>query len=107
MLIGVIAGFASGNDPVYQNPQYNSSQDPYGIGYALGSFAVGINNAFAMTAGQKALVGGLGLGVSGALVGAVIGAIAHKKFIINGKKEKFDMMSESVLDKTYGKPANK
>src|SRR6266496_5680029 len=79
--VGIIAGFASGDDE--KQPYYDSNQDPFG----LGNVFVSLNNAFAMTAGEKAIAGGIGLGVSGAIVGAIIGAIAKKKFIIGGKKE--------------------
>lgn len=76
---GVIIGLAGGSDPVY--PDIPVNQDP------LGSIIVSINNAFAMTAGEKALYGGLGLGSAGAITGAIIGAIAKKKFILGGNKE--------------------
>ncbi|HKO82317.1 MAG TPA: hypothetical protein VJU78_18035, partial [Chitinophagaceae bacterium] len=85
---GIIAGFASGDDPVYNEPVY----DPFS------AIVVGINNAFAMTAGEKALWGGIGLGASGAIIGTVVGALAKKKFIIGGKKEKFrDLQSEIMM----------
>ncbi len=81
VLTGTVIGLASGNDPV--EPYYSSNQDPYGIG----NFFVSLNNSFAMTAGEKAMVGAIGLGTSGAIMGVIIGAIAKKKFIIKGKKE--------------------
>jgi len=77
----VIIGFASGDDKKEAYP----TNDPTG----LGSFAVSLHNAFTMTAGEKALVGGVLMGVGGTLTGMVIGAVAKKKFIIGGKKEKY------------------
>lgn len=73
---GVVIGFASGDDPIATA----GPNDFWGIGAA-------IQNAFAMTAEEKALAGGIGLGVSGALTGAVIGALIKKKFIIGGSRK--------------------
>lgn len=84
-LTGVISGFISGDDPV----------TPY-----TGTFAdifIGFGNAFAMTAGEKAVAGGLILGTGGAIVGLIIGSVAKKKFTIGGKKEKVrDLHAELV-----------
>jgi hypothetical protein len=83
-LTGVIIGLASGDDKI-QGP---SDNDPWGIGAA-------VSNAFAMTAGEKAVAGGILLGSTGAVVGMLIGAIAKKKFIIGGRKQKFrDLQAE-------------
>jgi hypothetical protein len=82
ILSGTILGLASGNDPVYDYPPPGS--DPFG----LGTFAVGLNNAFAMTAGEKAVAGAIVLGTTGAIIGAVIGSVAKKKFIIGGSKKR-------------------
>ena len=55
-----------------------------------------------MTAGEKALTyGGMGAAV-GTGVGALIGALAKKRFVIGGRKEKFDEMKANVLNKVYG-----
>ena len=89
---GIIIGFASGNDPVMAYP--SSDNDPFG----LASLGVALNNAFAMTAGEKALAGGIALGGTGAIIGTIIGAVAKKKFIIGGKKEKFhDLQGELMM----------
>ena len=88
-----VAGFASGDDPVYNEPVY----DPFS------AIVVSINNAFAMTAGEKALWGGIGLGASGAIVGTVVGALAKKKFIIGGKKEKFQDLQSKIMMKLVQK----
>jgi hypothetical protein len=88
---GVVIGLASGNDPV--QPYYSSNQDPYGIG----NLFVGLNNAFAMTAGEKALYGAIGLGGTGAIMGAIIGAVAKKKFIIGGKKEVYHDLQGDLM----------
>lgn len=89
---GIVIGLASGDDPVMQYPDANN--DPYGIG----SIGVVINNAFALSAGEKAVAGGILLGTGGAIVGTLIGVLAKKKFIIGGKKEVFhDLQSELML----------
>lgn len=75
-LIGAAAGFIEGGDP--------------------GEYWL------AMTAGEKALIyGGMGA-AAGTGIGALIGALVRKKFIIGGNKEKFDEMKTSVLNKAYG-----
>lgn len=96
VVTGVVWGLAEGDDPIMQyNP---STYDPFGIG-AIG---VALNNAFAMTAGEKALTYGAGMGLTGAITGAVIGAIAKKKFTIGGRKEKYrdlqgDLMKRLIV----------
>ena len=94
---GIIIGLASGNDPVMTYP--NPNEDPLG----LGTMVVAMNNAFAMTAGQKAIAGGLGLGATGAIVGTIIGSVAKKKFIIGGKKEKFHDLQGELMMKLVNK----
>ena len=90
VLTGVIAGFASGDDPIQQAP----ADDPFG----LGALAAGIGNSFRMTAGEKAAAGGIVLGTSGAIIGTIIGAVAKKKFTIGGRKEKFrDLQAEIMM----------
>lgn len=89
---GVVIGLASGDDPIAAYP------DPADDFLGLGTLSVGIQNMFAMTAGQKAAAYGTGLGVTGAIVGTVVGALVKKKFIINGKKEKFhDLQAELMM----------
>ena len=94
---GIIIGLASGDDPVMTYP--NPNEDPLG----LGTMMVAVNNAFAMTAGEKAIAGGLGLGATGAIVGTIIGAVAKKKFIIGGKKEKFHDLQGEIMMKLVKK----
>jgi uncharacterized membrane protein len=94
---GIIIGLASGSDPVMAYP--NPNEDPL----FLGSMVVAMNNAFAMTAGQKAVAGGLGLGATGAIVGTIIGSVAKKKFIIGGKKEKFHDLQGELMKKLVNK----
>lgn len=76
-VIGAIAGYASGDDPV----------QPYTGDFADVFIAVG--NAFAMTAEEKAISGATGLGLAGAGIGAIIGAVAKKKFIIGGNRQTY------------------
>lgn len=84
-LIGVAIGLASGDDPVIP-----ANEDFFGLG-----------NAFRLTAGQKAIGGGILLAGAGAAVGGVAGALIKKKFIINGKKENFESMHMQTLEKIY------
>lgn len=85
--VGVIAGFIEGDDP-----HVPPDQDFLGIG-----------EAFRLTASEKAMGYGAGLGLGGGIIGGIIGAVAHKKFIISGKKENFDTMKATVLEKVYRK----
>ncbi|MBD0288429.1 MAG: hypothetical protein ICV51_14350 [Flavisolibacter sp.] len=62
---------------------------------------------FRTSAGAKALIGGFGLSLAGAAVGAGIGAVVHKRFVINGNKEKFQQMKGTLLQKVYGSPSPK
>jgi hypothetical protein len=78
VVTGVVIGFASGDDPI----------EPY-TGNPFEDFFIALNNSLAMTAGEKALTGGLTFGLTGALTGFIIGKIAKKKFIIGGKKETY------------------
>ena len=41
--------------------------------------------------------------LAGAAIGGIVGALAKKRFIIGGKKEKFQQMKTSVLEMTYRK----
>jgi len=82
IVTGAVIGLVSGDDPVAAYPDPNN--DPFG----LGTFATALNNAFAMTAGEKAVAGAVGLGTVGAITGIIIGAIVKKKFIIGGSKKR-------------------
>lgn len=76
VLSGVIAGMIEGDDP----PEY----------------------WFRMTAGEKALVyGGMGA-AAGTGIGALIGALTKKRFVIGGTRDKFDELKADVLTKVYG-----
>ena len=90
---GILVGLASGDDPVYNEPVY----DPFT------AVAVGLNNMFAMTAGEKALAGGIGLGLSGAIIGSITGALVKKKFIIGGRKETFRDLQSEIMNKLVRK----
>ena len=87
---GMVAGYAKGDDPA-------CTADPswFGLDQALCSAA-------RLKAGEKAmLMGGAGV-LAGAAAGAIIGAVAKKRFIIGGNKARFEEMRLSVLDRTYG-----
>lgn len=82
--IGVLSGLISGDDPGITNSNTGEQW-------------------FSATAGEKAAVfGALGT-FCGSITGGIIGALAHKKFIISGKKENFDTMKTTVLEKAYRK----
>jgi len=88
VLTGVVIGFASGDDE--KMPVDNV--DP------LSAIVGTIYNAFTMTAGEKAMYGGIGMGVAGAITGIIIGTVAKKKFIIGGKKQNYrDLQSQLML----------
>ena len=87
VIIGAIAGYAGGDDPVMA---YTGT---------LNDLFAGFNNAFAMTAGQKAVAEGLLGGVTGPLTGAVIGALVKKKFIIGGKKDKYRDLHNDLMQR--------
>lgn len=95
LAVGAIIGLASGSDEIQPYP----TEDFFGIG----AFAVALNNAFAMTAGEKAVAYGLASATGGAIVGALVGVLAKKKFIINGNRQKFEAMKLSVLERAYSK----
>jgi len=84
-LIGAVIGYASGDDPPIP-----ADEDFFGIG-----------NAFRLTAGEKAIGSGILLGGAGAAVGGITGALIKKKFIINGKKENFEVMRMQTIEKIY------
>lgn len=77
VITGAIIGYGSNDDQVVS---YTNTFDNY--------FSE-LQNAFAITAGQKAAVGALLVGTTGALTGAIIGGLLKKKFIIGGKKDVF------------------
>ncbi|MEO7835839.1 MAG: hypothetical protein ABIR50_10995 [Ginsengibacter sp.] len=89
---GAITGLALGSDPVLT---YNNADDPFGI------LLIGLSNAFRMTAGDKAVVGGFFGAASGALIGVLVGTLVKKKFIIGRNKEKFQAMKQNVLERLY------
>jgi hypothetical protein len=91
-LAGIIMGLASGDDPVEEYP--DPSNDPWGIG----TFGTALNNAFALAAEEKALVGGIGMGASCAIIGTIIGAVAKKEIHHWRQKEKFrDLQAELMM----------
>jgi hypothetical protein len=92
LAVGAIAGFASGDDPV---STYNNPNDP--LGNAFNIYA----NAFSMTAGEKAMAGGIVGAATGALIGVLVGTLVKKKFIIGRNKEKFRAMKQNILEKLY------
>lgn len=85
--IGIIAGFASGDDPV--TPP---------TGYILNDIVISLGNVFAMTAGEKAAAMGIAGGLTGAIIGGITGALLKKKFIIGGNKDNYHN-SQAELNK--------
>jgi hypothetical protein len=100
LAIGVIGGLVSGDDPVA--PTYNDPNNP--LGNAIGNAFSSVSNAFRMTAGEKALAYGIGGAGTGALMGALIGSLVKKKFIIGRNKLKYNEMRHEILRKLYIKP---
>ena len=89
---GAIIGFASGDDPVAPTDNPN---DPFG------NLLGGISNAFSMTAGQKAVLGGFIGALTGSITGAIIGSLIKKKFLIGRNKERFHEMHRNIVNKLY------
>lgn len=84
-VIGVIGGLVSGSDPeVPASPN-----------------SLGLENLFRMTAGEKAVLGGVGGGLLGAGLGALIGNFVKMKFVIGGKKEEFEKAHLDILSIAY------
>ena len=52
-----------------------------------------------MKASEKAIANGILMGGSGALIGAIIGTVARKKFIIGGRKEKVRDLQASLMQR--------
>jgi hypothetical protein len=92
VLSGAVIGFASGDDPIVQP----GPDDFWGIGAA-------VSNSFAMTAGEKAIAGGIVMGVSGAIIGTVVGALVKKRFIIGGRKEKYRDLQADLMHRLVRK----
>ncbi|MFT3935360.1 MAG: hypothetical protein QM726_17170 [Chitinophagaceae bacterium] len=68
------------------------------LGFLSGDDTSGL---FRLTAAEKALAAGIGLGISAAIVGTIIGGLAKKTFLIKHKKESFNPMYNYVIEKTY------
>jgi hypothetical protein len=88
---GFIAGVAQGNDP----DKHYTIQDFLGTGY---SYSYTIKGTTAL---EKAASGGVVGGIGGMLIGGIIGAFAHKTFVIGGTKKKFTEMRTEVLQRIY------
>lgn len=84
---GVAAGLISGGDPPCGPSEF-----------------YGLCDAFSLTAGEKAVVLAIPGALAGAITGGIIGAVARKKFVIGGSKEKFEKMNLSLLERMYAKP---
>lgn|SRR4030095_14438874 len=86
---GIITGLAKGDDPVDNAPGFVSSSD--------------FSDAFTSTAGGKAFVGGIGMGIGGAIIGGMIAALLEKKFTIGGKREAFRDLQSEIMNKLVRK----
>ena len=90
LAIGALSGVLSGDDPI---SEYNNPNDILGTAITL------YTNSFALTAGEKALgYGILGAGAGG-FIGAILGAVAKKTFIIGRHKQKFDEARQHILER--------
>lgn len=79
-LIGVAAGLIEGDDPV--------------------------SSWFGFSATEKAAIYGVSLASVGALTGAIVGAVAKKKFIIHGRKENLKALQQYILNKNQALISN-
>jgi Na+/glutamate symporter len=50
---------------------------------------------------EKGVAAAIAGGIGGVIIGGIIGAVAHKTFIIQGRKKKFNEMKETVLERIY------
>ena len=89
VLIGVAAGFIEGDDA----PCVYDTNNPFDYSWCT---------ATNTSATEKAALYGLLGGTAGSGIGALLGAVLKKKFIIGGNEEKFDAMKANVLNKAYG-----
>lgn len=99
---GAIAGLVSGDDPPCQQ-NYSSYSYYSPLNNVFAGLSYSMCSAFRISAGEKALIGGTMGMVTGGLIGGILGAVARKKFTINGSKEKFNAMQLTVLERVYGK----
>ena len=90
VLTGFLAGVVQGSDPDYTE----TLPEIFGNGYY--SYTVK-----GMSALDKGAAGAFAGGLSGAVIGGIVGAVAHKTFIIQGKKKNFTEMRGSLLTKVY------
>ena len=81
MLVGAIVGYAS-----YKPVNCDNA-------FICLDFGPGYDAAAGATIGS----------VLGASLGGILGAVAKTRFVIGGKKEKFHLMKESVIDMAYKK----
>jgi len=90
MVTGILTGLALGSDPdqTYLWPDF----------FGTGSFTFTMKG---ITAGEKAVAGAFLGGLGGAVIGGVVGALAHKTFIIGGKKKQFTEMRGSLISRVY------
>ena len=77
----------------------------FGVGVIIG-FIEGDDEPdtwFSYSAGEKAILYGTGLGITGGIIGAVIGALATKKFIIKGSPSALKELNITLLERVYAK----
>lgn len=91
LVTGAIAGFIAGDDP--KVPVYNNPNDPFGTALNI------LSNSLRMTAGEKAVTLGIVGAGTGGLIGALIGSLIKKKFIIGKNKQNFHSMKENIMRK--------
>ena len=90
VLTGFLAGVVQGSDPDYTE----TLPEIFGNGYYTYTVK-------GMSALDKGAAGAFAAGISGAVIGGIVGAVAHKTFIIEGKKKNFTEMRGSLLTKVY------
>ena len=90
VVTGFLAGVVQGSDPDYTE----TLPELFGNGYYTYTVK-------GMSALDKGAAGALTGGLFGAVVGGIVGAVAHKTFIIQGKKKNFTEMRSSLLTRVY------
>ena len=83
---GYIMGLSQGDDPI----------EPY-TGNPFEDVIIAVQNGLAMSAQQKAAGGAIVFGFTGTVVGVVLGLVAKKNFVINGKREHFEDKESQLM----------
>jgi hypothetical protein len=88
---GITAGISDGDQPAYDG----STTDP------VSTIVAGVSTYLAMTPKERSFA--VGLALSGALIGAITGALVKKKFSIGGREKSFRNLESEMMKKLVQK----